>query len=208
MSGRDLDDPATVRLLAERVGTIERLRFLAVATYARIVALGAADKIPWRLDQLWRTYSATQHELLRELETDRIQQVPEDLPPTPRFVKGFPLRYLRAHSSAEIQEHLQLFERSRPTGVAVKLDPLEGAYRITIVARDKPSLFASLRRGDFQFWPGHSEGRSLLQRRGSHFGHLRGGRSETHAAAQSDRGRPVGRPVAAHRCWAVRTRTS
>jgi [protein-PII] uridylyltransferase len=144
MSGRDLDDPATVRLLAERVGTIERLRFLAVATYARIVALGTADKIPWRLDQLWRTYTATRHELLRELETDRIQQVPKDLPPNAAFVKGFPLRYLRAHSSAEIQEHLQLFERSRPTGVAVKLDPLEGAYRITIVARDKPSLFASL----------------------------------------------------------------
>jgi [protein-PII] uridylyltransferase len=144
LSGRDLDDPATVRLLAERVGTIERLRFLAVATYARIVALGTADKIPWRLDQLWRTYTATRHELVRELETDRIQQVPQDLPPNAAFVKGFPLRYLRAHSSAEIQEHLQLFERSRPTGVAVKLDPLEGAYRITIVARDKPSLFASL----------------------------------------------------------------
>jgi [protein-PII] uridylyltransferase len=92
---------------------------------------------------LWRAYSVTQHELIRELETDRIQQVPEDLPGNAEFVKGFPLRYLRAHSSAEIQGHLQLFERSRPTGVAVKLDPLEGAYRITVVARDKPSLFAS-----------------------------------------------------------------
>jgi [protein-PII] uridylyltransferase len=143
MTARDLDDPATVRLLAGSVGTAERLRLLALATYARIVALGPADKIPWRLDQLWRTYTATQHELLRELETDRIQQVPEDLPANAAFVKGFPLRYLRAHSSAEIQEHQQLFERSRPTGVAVKLDPLEGAYRITMVARDKPSLFAS-----------------------------------------------------------------
>ena len=143
MSGRDLDDPATVRLLAERVGTIERLRLLAVMTYARIAALGAEDKIAWRLDRLWRAYSVTQHELIRELETDRIQQVPEDLPGNAEFVKGFPLRYLRAHSSAEIQGHLQLFERSRPTGVAVKLDPLEGAYRITVVARDKPSLFAS-----------------------------------------------------------------
>jgi [protein-PII] uridylyltransferase len=36
-----------------------------------------------------------------------------------------------------------MFTQSRPTGVAVKLEPLEGAYRITIVARDKPSLFAS-----------------------------------------------------------------
>jgi [protein-PII] uridylyltransferase len=143
MSGRDLDDPATVRVLAGRVGTIERLRLLFFMTYARIVAFTDADKIPWRLDQLWRAYGVTQHELIRELETDRIQQAPENLPGNAEFVKGFPLRYLRAHSPAEIEEHLQLFERSRPTGVAVKLDPLEGAYRVTVVARDKPSLFAS-----------------------------------------------------------------
>jgi [protein-PII] uridylyltransferase len=142
-TGRDLDDPATVRLLADRVGTIERLRFLAVMTYARIVALSAADQIPWRLDRLWRTYSVTQHELIRELETDRIRQVPENLPGNAEFVKGFPARYLRAHSPAEIQGHLQLFELSRPTGVAIKLEPLEGAYRVTVVARDKPFLFAS-----------------------------------------------------------------
>jgi [protein-PII] uridylyltransferase len=150
-SGRDLDDPETVRLLAQRIGTIERLRFLAMATYARIVATSAADKLSWRLDQLWRTYTATQHELLRELETDRIQQVPRDLPANAAFVKGFPLRYLRVHAAAEIQGHLRLFEQSRPTGVAVKLEPIEGAYRITIVARDKPSLFASFAGGISSF---------------------------------------------------------
>jgi [protein-PII] uridylyltransferase len=142
LSGRDLDDPAAVALLAERVGTIERLKLLSVMTYAGIVALDAEANIPWRLEQLWRTYSMVQHELLRELETDRIRQVPEDLPENAEFIKGFPLRYLRAHPSAEIAEHLQLFELSRPTGVAVRLDPMEGAYRLTVVARDKPSLFA------------------------------------------------------------------
>ena len=69
--------------------------------------------------------------------------MPEDLPGNAEFVKGFPLRYLRAHSAAEIQGHLRLFELSRPTGVAVKLDSQEGAYRLTVVARDKPFLFAS-----------------------------------------------------------------
>ena len=80
---------------------------------------------------------------MRELETDRIQQVPENLPGNAEFIKGFPLRYLRAHSAAEIHAHLQLFELSRPTGVAIRLDPMEGAYRLTVVARDKPFLFAS-----------------------------------------------------------------
>jgi [protein-PII] uridylyltransferase len=143
LSGRDLDDPATVRQMAERAGTVESLRLLAVSTYARIVSQSSSEKIAWRLDRLSRAYSLTQHELLRELETDRIEQVPRELPANAGFVRGFPLRYLRAHSAAEIQEHLQLYEQSRPTGVAVKLTPLEGAYRITIVARDKPSLFAS-----------------------------------------------------------------
>ena len=143
MTGRDMDDPATARLLAERVGTIERLKLLAVMTYAQIAALSAADKLPWRLEQLWRAYTVAQHELTRELETDRIRQVPDDLPGNAEFIKGFPLRYLRAHPAAEIAEHLQLFERSRPTGVAVRLEQMEAAYRLTVVARDKPSLFAS-----------------------------------------------------------------
>jgi [protein-PII] uridylyltransferase len=142
-TGRDMDDPATARLLAERVGTIERLKLLAVMTYAQIAALSAADKLAWRLEQLWRAYTVAQRELTRELETDRIQQVPEDLPGNADFIKGFPLRYLRAHSRTEIAEHLQLYERSRPTGVDVRLDHMEAAYRLTVVARDKPSLFAS-----------------------------------------------------------------
>jgi [protein-PII] uridylyltransferase len=143
MSGRDLDDPAAVRLLARRVGTVERLKLVSLMTCARVAALSPEAKIPWRLDQLWRAYRAVQHELIRELETDRIQQAPENLPGGAEFLKGFPLRYLWAHSSSEIEGHLQLFERSRPAGVAVQLDTLEGAYRLTVVARDKPSLFAS-----------------------------------------------------------------
>jgi [protein-PII] uridylyltransferase len=140
---RDVDDPAAARRLADRVGTVERLKMLAVMAYARIAAGSIDAKLPWRLEQLWRAYSVTQHELLRELETDRIQQVPDHLPATAEFIKGFPLRYLRARTQAEIEGHLQLYELSRPTGVAVRLDPVEGAYRLTIVARDKPFLFAS-----------------------------------------------------------------
>ena len=53
---------------------------LAVMTYARIVGLGEEAKIQWRLEQLWHAFSVAQHELMRELETDRIQKVPENLP--------------------------------------------------------------------------------------------------------------------------------
>jgi [protein-PII] uridylyltransferase len=98
---------------------------------------------PWRLERLWRAYEVTRQELTRELETDRIQDVPESLPGRPAFLKGFPVRYLRAHSPSEIEEHMRLYEESRPTGVAVQLDRIEGAYRLTVIARDMPALFAS-----------------------------------------------------------------
>jgi [protein-PII] uridylyltransferase len=143
MSGRDVDDPATARQLAERVGTIERLKLLTVMTYGNLAAVSSDAMTPWRLERLWRAYEVTQHELTRELETERIQEVPESLPGRPAFLKGFPVRYLRAHSPTEIEEHMRLFEESRPTGVAVQLDRIEGAYRLTVIARDMPALFAS-----------------------------------------------------------------
>jgi [protein-PII] uridylyltransferase len=143
VSSRDLDNPATERLLAELAGTVERLKLLVMATYARVSAAGFEAGAPWRLEQLWRAYRLVRQELTRELETDRILRVPEDLPPRADFIKGFPLRYLRAHSHRDFEEHLQLFELSRPSGVAVRLDQIEGAYRLTVIAQDRPFLFAS-----------------------------------------------------------------
>jgi [protein-PII] uridylyltransferase len=144
MAGRDLSDPATARAVADRVGTIERLRSLAVLTYADISGVNPGAMTPWRLEQLWRVYRVTQHELTRELETDRIQEVPENLAERAGFLKGFPVRYLRTHTPAEIESHVKLYEVSRPTGVAAKLEHTGGAWRATVVARDMPFLFASL----------------------------------------------------------------
>jgi [protein-PII] uridylyltransferase len=141
---RDIEDPATAAQLAHGVGTVERLKLLTILTYANISESAESDAvIPYRLDQLWRVYSVTQQELTRELETERIEQAPGELPEAAEFVKGFPSRYLRAHSPAEITAHYRLYERSRPTGAAVQLDPVEGGYRLAIVARDRPYLFAS-----------------------------------------------------------------
>jgi len=144
MNTRDLHDPATARLLADRIGTIERLKLLVVLTYADISAVNPDAMTPWRLEQLWQAYLVTHQELVRELETDRIRDVPPDLPDPSGFIRGFPVRYLRTHTPADIQAHIELYEFSRPTGVAVQVDRLNGVYRATIVARDMPGLFASL----------------------------------------------------------------
>lgn len=143
MTGRDLSDPATARTLADRVGTIERLKMLAVLTFADISGVNPGAMTPWRAEQLWRVYRVAQQELTRELETDRIQEVPPELAGAD-FIRGFPVRYLRTHSPAEIQNHIRLYELSRPTGVAVEIRHIEGCWRAEVVARDMPFLFASL----------------------------------------------------------------
>ncbi|HYK17257.1 MAG TPA: HD domain-containing protein [Bryobacteraceae bacterium] len=144
MNSRDLHDPATARMLADRIGTIERLKLLAVLTYADISAVNPAAMTPWRLEQLWQTYLVAHQELVRELETDRIDQSPVDLPDPNAFLRGLPVRYLRTHTPSEIRAHLDLYDLSRPTGVAVELQRWAGVHRATIIARDAPGLFATL----------------------------------------------------------------
>ncbi len=150
MMGRDLSDPATARALADRAGTIERLKLLAVLTYADISGVNPGAMTPWRLEQLWRVYRMAQQELTRELETDRIREIPKDLEALKAvaghadFIKGFPVRYLRTHPAPEIEDHIRLYELSRPTGVAVDLKHTDGTWRAVVVARDMPFLLASL----------------------------------------------------------------
>ncbi|MEQ1947680.1 MAG: hypothetical protein ABL995_10860, partial [Bryobacteraceae bacterium] len=143
MTSRDLGDPATARALADRVGTIERLKLLTVLTYADISAVNPSAMTPWRLEQLWRVYRVAQLELTRELETGRIEEIPEHLATHGDFVRGFPVRYLRTHSSGDIAGHVKLYEASRPTGVAAQIDRSDGFFRLTVIARDMPALFAS-----------------------------------------------------------------
>lgn len=144
MNSRDLNDPATAQLLAGRIGTIERLKMLALITYADVSAVNPGAMTPWRLEQLWRVYDITQHQLLRELETGRIQRLPAELPQAAEFIKGFPVRYLRTHAQGEIEAHMRLREQSRLIGAAVQLERLGGFYRLTVIGRDRPLLFASL----------------------------------------------------------------
>ena len=72
MSSRDLYDGSTARALAERVGTLERLKQLTMLTYADISAVNPQAMTPWRMEQLWRVYLMAYEELTRELVAERI----------------------------------------------------------------------------------------------------------------------------------------
>lgn len=144
MTSRDLDDPSTARMLAEKVGTIEALRYLTLLTYADVSGVNPTALSPWRLEQLWRVYLTVHHELTRELQTDRISVPAGISEQKASFLKGLPVRYLRTHTEDEIQIHLELEERRKQAEVALDIRKVEGGYSLTIVAKDRLYLFASV----------------------------------------------------------------
>lgn len=144
MTQRDLEDPATSRSLAEKVGTQEGLRYLTLLTYADISAVNPTALSPWRLEQLWRVYITTHHELKRELQTDRIASSVEVAGDKEGFLKGLPVRYLRTHTPEEIAVHLALENRRKEAEIALDIRKTEGGYSLTVLAKDRLQLFASV----------------------------------------------------------------
>jgi [protein-PII] uridylyltransferase len=143
LQSRDVFDPQTIREVAHRVETVERLKALTLLTYADISAVNPTAMTPWRAEQLWQLYLMVYNELTRELEEERIEGVPTGSPERVAFLEGFPTRYLRTHSETEIDEHMGLEAKSRKRGVAVEIRRLDAAWQLTLVAADHPGLFAS-----------------------------------------------------------------
>ena len=139
MHARDLSDPATARAMADRVGTVERLKLLTLMTWADVSAVNPAAMTAWRESLLWQLYLVTYRELTHELQTDKIATGAGGSAERRAFLEGLPVRYLRTHSEAEIARHVRM-ERA---GTSVELERREGMYRLTLVTRDRPFLFAS-----------------------------------------------------------------
>ncbi len=53
---RDIFDPETIHGLARRVGSQERLKMLALITYADVGAVNPTSLSPWKAENLWRVY--------------------------------------------------------------------------------------------------------------------------------------------------------
>jgi len=144
MNSRDLQDPATARDMTKRVETVERLKALTLMTYADISAVNPSAMTPWRAEVLWQLYLLTYNELTRELETDRIASPLAGSPEKRAFLAGLPTRYTRTHTPEEIDAHVALNTIYRQRGVAVALEKVEAAWRLTLVTGDRPFLFASV----------------------------------------------------------------
>lgn len=142
MSSRDLSDAATGKLLADQVETIEQLKLLTMLTYADISAVNPQAMTPWRLEQLWRAYLLAHEELTRELGTARIHDATGMDPERAQFLEGLPTRYLRTHSSPEIDGHFELARQLQTRPLAIEIVHERSTYRLTLLTQDRPALFA------------------------------------------------------------------
>ena len=143
MNSRDISDPVTIRDVAGKMGTVEKLKLLTLLTYGDISAVNPSAMTPWRRQLLWNLYTQTYGELTRELTARTVVPELKGSPELKHFLEGLPPRYLRTHTEKEIEEHVRLERESQAKGVAVSLKR-SAAWVLTVVADDRPFLFASL----------------------------------------------------------------
>ena len=147
LSTRDLSDSETIREFAARTGTTERLKMLCLFTYADIQSVNPGALTPWKEEMLWQLYLAAHNELTRQLDTDRAEpgEMAMSFPPeVAAFLEGFPRRYLKTHTPAEILAHFGLAQQLAHQPVQFSLSRQHGHYQLLVLTFDHPFLFAAI----------------------------------------------------------------
>jgi [protein-PII] uridylyltransferase len=152
---RDIFNPETVAAFAEKVGTPERLKMLCLLTYADIKAVNPEALTPWKAENVWQLYIGAANYLDRSADQrvhdangEKLARL-RSLAPVmsakfKEFVEGFPQRYLRVHSAEEVMRHMEMAEEFGHDPVQVDLKRGRHWYELTLVTKDRPSLFATL----------------------------------------------------------------
>ncbi|MGB7132266.1 MAG: HD domain-containing protein, partial [Candidatus Sulfotelmatobacter sp.] len=153
---RDIFNPDTVASFAEKMGTPERLKMLCLMTYADIKAVNPEALTPWKAENVWQLYIAAWNYLNRSADhrvhgdagNEKIARL-RSLAPVisakfKEFVEGFPQRYLLVHSAEEVMRHMAMADEFGHDPVQVDLKRGRHWYELTLVTKDRPSLFATL----------------------------------------------------------------
>ncbi len=153
---RDIFNPETVATFADKVGTPERLKTLCLLTYADIKAVNPEALTPWKAENIWQLYIGAANHLNRSADQrvhgdagdEKLARLRSLAPVTgyrlKDFVEGFPQRYLRMHSAEEIMRHMEMAEELGKEPVQLDLKRGRHWYELTLVATDRPFLFATL----------------------------------------------------------------
>ena len=153
---RDIFNPETVAAFAEKIGTQERLKMLCLLTYADIKAVNPEALTPWKAESVWQLYIGAANYLNRSADHRVHGDVGEEKLARLRslapvigakfrdFVEGFPQRYLLVHTAEEVMKHMEMAEQFGRDPVQVDLKRGRHWYELTLVTKDRPSLFATL----------------------------------------------------------------
>ena len=157
---RDITDEAVVKRFTELIGTQENLRMLCLMTYADIKGVSAEALTPWKEDLLWQLYVETDAQLTRNFADDRwvtqhnrgvVDEVARFVSEgslqaeVQQFLDGFPRRYLRFTPKQKIAEHYRLSRKVHtPQDLGFRLTKKKSTYELSIMAVDRPFLFAKL----------------------------------------------------------------
>src|SRR5258708_6415848 len=151
---RDIFNPETVAAFAEKVGTPERLKMLCLLTYADIKAVNPEALTPWKAENVWQLYIGAANYLNRSADQRvhdangeklaRLRSLAPVMSAKFRdFVEGFPQRYLQVHSAEEVMRHMEMAEEFGNDPVQLDLKRARHWYELTLVTKDRPSLFAT-----------------------------------------------------------------
>lgn len=151
---RDIFDPETIKLFAEKMGTPERLKMLCLLTYADIKAVNPEALTPWKAENVHQLYISTANYLSRSADqplhggNETLTRLQSFAPLAGKklkaFLEGLPERYLRVHSAESVLQQIEMTEKL--TGNSVQLDLKRGRnwYELSIVMADRPFLFATI----------------------------------------------------------------
>jgi len=163
---RDVFDPATVRIFAEKIGSTERLKMLCLLTYTDIRSVNPEALTPWKAGMLWHLYARASNYLVDSVDEKRIRVAGEERTQIERvlpflgaagdakaldsFLEGLPLRYLASHSPEQVAEDYRMAQRLNGGGVELRLGRrLPGQagnqlFEMTLLTGDRPFLFATI----------------------------------------------------------------
>ena len=154
---RDIFDPDTIRELAHKVGTPERLKMLTLLTLADIRAVNPDALTPWKAENLWSLYIGTASYFTRSVDeerfhakvcTEQVERIARLLPkrrsPLLKFLDGLPQRYLLSHPPEQVIVHFEMSSHLKSEPVQLALRRISDQHELTIVTADRPGLFATL----------------------------------------------------------------
>ena len=158
---RDLGDETLIFRFAQTVQNSERLKMLYLLCFADLRAVGPSSWTVWKDTLMRELFIKTLHLLEREKTLgkeaqDRVIHLQSEVmdilagqvaaPKISEYLANIPSRHYAAHDARSISQQILMAEKLRDETVVLEGEekPEEGCDEITVVAWDKPGLFAEI----------------------------------------------------------------